>query len=95
MKKLFLISQRKKTGYDTYDSVVVCAENEEEARLINPGGFYKWHDGAWYFQYADGTEEKKSDDTWGNPSDVFVQEIGTADQSLEIGAVICASYNAG
>lgn len=32
--KLYLISQNVNNGYDTYDSAVVCAETEEEARMI-------------------------------------------------------------
>ena len=31
--KLYLISQSKNDDYDTYDSAVVCAESEEEAKL--------------------------------------------------------------
>jgi len=34
--KLFLISQSEYTGYDTYDSAVVCAPNEDAARRISP-----------------------------------------------------------
>lgn len=36
--KLWLISQEENTGWDTYDSAVVAAKTEEEARLINPDG---------------------------------------------------------
>ena len=36
--KLWLISQEENTEWDTYDSAVVAARTEEEARLINPGG---------------------------------------------------------
>ena len=35
--KLYKIWQDKNTGYDTYDSAIVCAENEEEARNTNLG----------------------------------------------------------
>lgn len=37
---LYLISQDVYTGYDTYDSAVVAADTEEEARLIHPAGDY-------------------------------------------------------
>jgi len=30
--KLFLISQDENDGYDTYDSAVVCAKDEEAAK---------------------------------------------------------------
>lgn len=33
---LYRISQNWNTGYDTYDSAVVAAESEDEARLIHP-----------------------------------------------------------
>lgn len=36
--KLYLISQGHNQGYDTYDSAVVAAESEEDAKLIRPGG---------------------------------------------------------
>lgn len=32
--KLYLISQSENDGYDTYDAFVVCAENEEDAKVI-------------------------------------------------------------
>jgi hypothetical protein len=38
--KLYLIYQDKNTGYDTYDSAVVSAESEDEARRIHPGGYF-------------------------------------------------------
>ena len=34
---LYLISQNRNNGYDTYDSAVVAAESEEKARMIRPG----------------------------------------------------------
>jgi len=43
--KLWIISQNVNNDYDTYDSAVVAAETEEEARNINLGG--KW-DGIWW-----------------------------------------------
>lgn len=33
---LYIISQGFNDGYDTYDSAIVAAENEEEARNITP-----------------------------------------------------------
>lgn len=36
--KLYLLSQDENSDYDTYDSMVVCAENELEARNIHPDG---------------------------------------------------------
>lgn len=33
---IYLIWQTVNRGYDTYDSVVVCAESEEDAKTIYP-----------------------------------------------------------
>lgn len=67
-------------GYDTYDSAIVCADNEEEARNTLPSQRIKWHD-----QYSQ----------WcSSPENVQVQEIGAANPSQKKG-VILASFNAG
>lgn len=34
--KLWLLEQDEHNGYDTYDSLVVAAESEDEARAIHP-----------------------------------------------------------
>lgn len=34
--KLYLLTQNSVTWYDTYDSLIVCAKNEEEAKKIRP-----------------------------------------------------------
>lgn len=100
MKKelnLYKISQNVNTGYDTYSDAVVCAEDEKEAQHVNPGGFYKWHDGQWYFQYSDGTEDKKGadgDNSWCNPESVKVELIGKAAPKIKKG-IICSSFHAG
>ena len=42
--KLYKITQDVNDGYDTFDSAIVCAESEEEARNINIGSdlFNEW-----------------------------------------------------
>ncbi len=42
--KLYLISQSANSGYDTFDSAVVVAPDEETARNISPD---TWNGGAW------------------------------------------------
>jgi hypothetical protein len=37
MNKLYRIWQIKNSGYDTYDSAIVCAETEEEAKNTKVG----------------------------------------------------------
>lgn len=95
MNKLYLLSQNTNNDYDTYDSCIVSAATEEEARYIEPSGYYKWHDGAYWFQYMDGTERKTTSDltgSWAPPSEIDVKEIGKT--NLPIGLIL-ASYNAG
>lgn len=79
--KLYKISQNINKDYDTYSDAVVCAKNEEEARLIHPSG-ENW----------DGIENRWSD--WTDAENVKVEYIGEASEVLLKG-VICASFHAG
>ena len=78
--KLFLLTQEQIAGYDTYDSCVVCAENEDKARLIRPCG--KWGDPTRFPSWAT------------DPSEVNVKYIGDAESSIKEG-VVMVSFNAG
>jgi hypothetical protein len=40
--KLYYLSQSVNTGYDTYDSAVVAAKNEEDARMTKIGWGEAW-----------------------------------------------------
>jgi hypothetical protein len=77
--KLYRISQTQNPNYDTYDSAIVCADSEEQARNINPEGD-RWGErwSAWCK----------------TPDDVSVELIGTALDDAEPGIVL-ASFNAG
>lgn len=82
MANLYLISQEVNNGYDTYDSAVVCADSEDEARHIHPRGI---DPKSWEFIFP----------CWANtPEEVSVELIGTADDNITNG-VILASFNAG
>lgn len=79
---IYLLYNDAVRGYDTYNSAVVRAESEDEARMMHPSGF-EW----------DGTEAN----CWGNwcgATQVRVTLLGTAADSTSKG-VVCASYNAG
>ena len=79
---LYLLEQDVNMDWDTYDSVIVCAESEEEAVKIHPNGDF--FDTGWRWR-----------DEWvENPSLVKCQKIGVADESVEKGVVL-ASFNAG
>ena len=67
-------------GYEEYDSAVVCANTEDEAKMIHPSG------NTW-----DGKESSYG--SWVDADKVRVTLIGTAITSLE--AIVCASFNAG
>ena len=79
--KLFLIWQESDNGYDTYDSAVVCAKDEAEAKTIHP---------------ANGENiETTSYGAWvKDTASVYAKYIGTAARGTKQG-VICASFNAG
>lgn len=81
--KLYHISQTENDDYDTYSDLVVCAESEDEARLIHPS------------QYK---ENPWADDVYSSwcksPDQVTVEYLGEAAEHLEKG-IICASFHAG
>ena len=97
--KLWKISQTVNTGYDTYDSAVVAAEDEATARRMSPSSYYQWSDGdsRWHSLNSDG----KMDDepsrclSWAEEIlSVEVTLIGYAVEGTSAG-VIVASFNAG
>lgn len=85
--KLYLISQNKNNDYDTYSSAVVCAESEEEAKLIHP---CSWVEKDWLID----TGRIGNYGDWAHPDKVQVEYLGEACESLERG-VVCASFHAG
>ena len=82
--KLFLISQSQHDDYDTYDSAVVAAENEEDARNTNPGNGNQMTEEDWKHNFS----------LWCNsPEHVQVEYLGEAISDKK--GVVCASFNAG
>ena len=80
---LYYVTQDENCGYDTYDSMIVAAKSEEDARLVHPAGYTDLK--AWKSRYS----------SWAtSPDNVSVVLIGVAleDQKEE---VIIASFNAG
>jgi len=95
--KLYLISQDVNNAYDTYDSAVVAAKSEEEAKAIHPSPqFYVSQSDGWAHIYFDGTTKYEGErtDCWCAPHEVKVEYIGES-KTAEAGSVICASFNAG
>lgn len=84
--KLYLISQTERNGWDTYDSAVVAAESEEEARYIQPHSR-----GVLVLD----TKFDPIDDCWASkPENVTVKYLGDAAEGIKK-SVICASFNEG
>jgi hypothetical protein len=81
--KLFLLSQDENNNYDTYDSVVVCADTEDEARLIHPDKPYRQN--PWVNPYSSWCKTPKA---------VTVKYIGEAAPHVKPGVVL-GSFNAG
>lgn len=92
--KLYKISQEVNNNFDTYDSAIVCAENEEEAKKICPDKFYKLEGDEWVFRRGDGSIVDKRCYTWCDIKYVTVEYIGEAKKELKKG-IILASFNAG
>ncbi len=78
--KLYKLSQNENTGYDTYDSMVVCAKDADEARNIHPENYWK--------------QEGGIHGVWCMPEKVKVEYIGEAASNVAAG-VVCASFNPG
>ncbi len=85
MSNIYKIWQVDNTDYDTFDSAVVVANSEDEARMIHPresmSGKEWWRLVGW------------EAGEWVNPGQVLILQVGTT--KLKPGQVICASYNAG
>ena len=78
---IYLIEQNTNNNYDTFDSAVVAASTEDEARLIHPSGIENW----------DGKSREHGE--WVNTEMVAVTLIGLAVNNKK--GVLLASFNAG
>ena len=81
--KLYKIYQNVNSGYDTYDSAIVAANSENEARNINVNTSFLYDDDE-YWRYHG----------WCKPEHVKVDYIGEAVDGTELG-IILSSFNAG
>lgn len=98
---LYLITQSKVNGYDTYDSAVVAAPTATEAAYFGPGGNTKWNPAMARWEYLQHPTSLVAslcpghDGSWvDDPELVEVELIGIAEDKLEAGIVL-ASFNAG
>ena len=79
MKLWFIKRPESEVDYDTFDSAIVAAETEEEAKTINPCSR------GWGYRYTAWTK---------SPENVTATYIGMAKDGTERG-IILASFNAG
>lgn len=80
---IYKISQSTNNGYDTFDSAIVIAKDESEARFIYPGSFdMKWPKEHIFNEWCE------------LPEQVIVEYIGKAKPKSKK-CVILASYNSG
>lgn len=84
---IYKIFQTINNGFNTYDSAIVMASNEKQAKNINPRDlgdniFIDWNN----WRHTSDWVTKKED--------VQVEYIGKAKKGLKVG-VIVASFNAG
>ena len=89
---IYLLTQDVENGYDTFDSCVVIAANEELARNTHPyTEVYTYVDGEEHNSYRE--QRKSASRAWAQYSkDISVELLGTADKEP---GVILASFNAG
>ena len=79
---MYLVKRQDLCSYDEYDSFVVIAENETEARNTHPSPYRESWNG-----------KAKMYDSWVNADDVIVEKIGYSDETKT--RVVCASFNSG
>ena len=94
---LWLLTQTRNKGYDTYDSCVVAAQSEHEAKKIHPRGDRFWDGGGWADKDGNRSPSWMAADGFGwarDAEDVTANLLGVADSSIKPG-VVCASFNAG
>lgn len=82
--RIYKLTNSVVDGYDTYDSAVVFALNEDRARKIHPS-FLHDEEYPW---------DGKNDGTWCSSEEVSVEYIGSTIGEEKEG-IICSSFNAG
>ena len=95
---LWKVWQDEQSGWDTYDSMVVAAKTEDEARKIfpNEGCEIRWSEtlNSWVWPINNNIERYDSSAWAADIENVKVKKIGTAEQNVKAGVII-ASFNAG
>ena len=96
MMNIYKLSQTINNDYDTFDSCVVIAKNEEEAVKAHPNSYQNWDTRGQVIEDSYCMYENFDINDWAEMEDIKVELIGIADKSLDTEIkVVCASFNAG
>lgn len=82
---IYKISQSERSGYDTFDSAIVTAENEEQARIMHPLEYNENPQDDWYDDWMHVWASK--------PENVKVELIGISKSNVS--EFVLKSFNAG
>jgi hypothetical protein len=97
--KLFKVSQDIHNQYDTFDSMIVCAKSEDDARNISPDEWWDYKNGV-KTKFHDGWDRESPDENtmswiaYNKRDKVTVEYIGEVKSGIPKGVVL-ASFNAG
>jgi hypothetical protein len=97
---LYLISQNANDDYDTYDSAVVAAKSESDARTINPcDSVTHVADGQWMGTYSGGANKgkayKQDGHSWVKYSNINIIKVKYLGVTKIKRGVVLSSFNAG
>lgn len=86
-----LTSLEELDSYDRYQSLIVVAENEENAKLIHPYGVVELFEDGWFRVSSNGN--RSSYGCWAShPRHVAAELIGVADSKYDKPQIICADF---
>jgi len=98
---IYFIEQDLVGGWDTYDSAVVAAESEDDARKVHPSSFVTHvTDEQWMGTYSGGPNAGKEyyqdeSDCWVKFSDIGCIKVSCLGETDHKRGLILASFNAG
>ncbi len=82
---LYLIKYPGEDLYNKYCEAVVCANSEDEARMIHPGSKnYRTHSKWW--------DDENDYSNWCHPNDVLVSFVGVACEKYKSKCVIVSDF---
>lgn len=90
--KLWLLYQDTNTDGDYYDSCLVVAATEDNARQMYPHNKpeYYWSNNSWRYTYS-GQEYADNGTEWASPEDVVVEYVGETYKTKP--EVLLSSFN--